>query len=62
VQAAYEKEVAKAQTLYGRALASADCVALGLPAKVPVTVNTTGSKGADAWFKPGMKMAIENPD
>jgi hypothetical protein len=62
IEAAYQRHVAKAQARYSHALARADRVAQGLPAESPEPANTTGSKRADGWWKPGIKKAVANPD
>jgi hypothetical protein len=61
VQTTYDQHVARAQTHYARALARADRVAQGLPPP-PVEVEGLGSNGKGAWFKPGIKKAVANPD
>jgi hypothetical protein len=61
-EASYAKQAAIAQGRYARALAHADRVAQGLPAKDPEVQITTGSKRANGWFKTGIKKATENPD
>jgi hypothetical protein len=60
VQASYDRHVKNAQTRYAKALAHADRVAAGQPE--PVEVEGLGSNGKGAWFKPGIKKAVANPD
>lgn len=62
IEASYARKTARAQTRYGQALQRADRVARGLPAAEPEATDTTGSKPADGWFKPGIKKAVANPD
>jgi hypothetical protein len=62
VQAQYDRDSARARAHYARDLARADRVAQGLPPKATEDLNTTGSKKADGWWKPGIKKAVANPD
>jgi hypothetical protein len=62
VQAAFDRHVQSAQTRHTKALARADRVAAGQPPRDVEIEGTLGSHKSDAWFKPGLKKAIANPD
>ncbi|MGZ6018142.1 MAG: DUF3667 domain-containing protein [Phenylobacterium sp.] len=64
IQAFYARSAQKAQDRYARALARADRVAQGMPEETTVSADlvVNGKAKSQAWFNPGVKKAVANPD
>lgn len=64
IEASYARRAQKARDRYARALARADRVAQGLPEETTVSADLVvdGKTKGKAWFNPGVKKAVANPD